>query len=374
MPDNSDRSESFDTSARFVDHTDTPWPQLDDLWDPIVIPKEEIDAEIERLASLPRPANGRRRSFIVHPRHTGPGNGLAPGIQVAIEVLLPGEETQPIRHNSSQVVFCIEGAGTAVVDGRKRPFDTYDVWNTPSMSTYQHANDTSQRQVRLVYSNAALLEKLNVHYVEENPTEALTLTLERDDDSQSNPFAQSMPLASAQNGEMLMSYERLINPTVQESPSLMWQWEAVKAELDRLAALGSKYRGRRLYLLFNPATGRTNGTTHNFFATMTLRPANIVDRPHRHIAAAVNYYFSGQGHSTVAGKRYPWKAGDLMLSAPGWAIHNHASGDEPVYELTIQDSPFHLSMDSLLWQEQLKSPPILIGSNPGWQTNRDQVS
>jgi gentisate 1,2-dioxygenase len=242
------------------------------------------------------------------------------------------------------------------------------------MSTYQHANDTSQRQVRLVYSNAALLEKLNVHYVEENPTEALTPTLERDDDSQSNPFAQSMPLASAQNGEMLMSYERLINPTVQESPSLMWQWESVKAELDRLAALGSKYRGRRLYLLFNPATGRTNGTTHNFFATMTLRPANIVDRPHRHIAAAVNYYFSGQGHSTVAGKRYPWKAGDLMLSAPGWAIHNHASGDEPVYELTIQDSPFHLSMDSLLWQEQLKSPPILIGSNPGWQTNRDQLS
>ena len=36
---------------------------------PVVIPKEEIDAEIERLASLPQPDNGRRRSVIVHPRN-----------------------------------------------------------------------------------------------------------------------------------------------------------------------------------------------------------------------------------------------------------------------------------------------------------------
>lgn len=70
---------------------------------------------------------------------------------------------------------------------------------------------------------------------------------------------------------------------------MLWRWDAVKAELDKLHALGSKYRGRRLYLLYNPATGRTNGTTHNFFATMTLRPAGIVDRPHRHTAAAVNF-------------------------------------------------------------------------------------
>jgi gentisate 1,2-dioxygenase len=117
-------------------------------------------------------------------------------------------------------------------------------------------------------------------------------------------------------------------------------------------------------------TGRTNGTTPNFFATMTLRPPKIVDRPHRHSSAAVNYYFSGSGRSTVEGKVYEWKAGDLMLSAPGWAVHNHASFDEPVYELTIQDQPLNIAMESLLWQESLKEPPALLGTEEGFATNR----
>ena len=51
-----------------------------------------------------------------------------------------------------------------------------------------------------------------------------------------------------------------------------------------------------------------------------------------------------------------------MLSAPGWAVHNHASNDEPVYELTIQDSPLNIAMDSLMWQEDLKHPARLLGS------------
>jgi gentisate 1,2-dioxygenase len=88
---------------------------------------------------------------------------------------------------------------------------------------------------------------------------------------------------------------------------------------------------------------------------------------------AINYFFGGHGYSRVGGKKYEWKAGDLMLSAPGWAIHNHASGDEPVYELTIQDSPLNLAMDSLMWQEDLKRTPILLGSHRGWDTNRQEL-
>nr|BFE27909.1 cupin domain-containing protein [Actinomadura rugatobispora] len=360
--------------ALFIDQIGAPAPALDDLWPSIVITKEEIDAEVERLSEAPRPENGRRRSLIVHPRDVGPGHGLAPGIQVALEVLLPGERTAPIRHNSSQVVFCIAGGGTAIVGARTRsarPFERHDVWNMPSMATYVHVNDTAERQVRLVYSNAALLEKLNIHYVDVNPGESVLGGEETGEESSATPFEETFPLDD--EGAWLMCYERLVNPPVNESPSLMWRWHKVKEELDKLHALGPSYRGRRLYLLYNPATGRTNGTTHNFFATMTIRPAGIVDRPHRHTAAAVNYYFQGSGHSTVGGQVHEWKAGDLMLSAPGWAVHNHVSHEEDVYELTVQDSPLNLAMDSLMWQEDLKRPPLLIGSHAGWSTNRDQM-
>jgi gentisate 1,2-dioxygenase len=357
-----------DERAQLIDRSGAAADPID-LWPAVIIPKEQIDAEIERLAALPPPANGRRSAWIVHPCASTPGLGLAPGIRVSLDVLKPGERTAPIRHNSTQVCFCIQGCGYAVVGGRRIAFEQYDVWNTPSMQTYWHVSDGPTTQVRLTYSNAALLEKMNVHVVDENPPESGPPQVEvhNDDPAHVSPYG-TFRLTDA--GAYLMPYEQLINPTPVESKALHWPWKLVKAHLDKLEALGKSYVGRRLYLLFNPATGRTNGTTQNFFATITIRPPRIVDRPHRHTSAAINYFFAGRGRSVVEGKTYEWKAGDLMLSAPGWGVHNHASGDAPVYELTIQDSPLNIAMESLLWQEDLQRSAAVLGAQPGFTTNR----
>ncbi len=359
--------------ATFIDLTDTHSPDLD-LWPALLIPKASIDVEIARLAALAPPANGRRSTSIVHPRATAPGLGLAPGIRVSIDVLHPGERTAPMRHNSTQVNFCIAGSGAASVGGRRIPFSRYDVWNTPSMHTYSVVNDGAELQVRLTYSNAPLLEKMNVHVVDEHPPEeTATGAGEIGDGNDADPRRQS-PFGTFQltsDGAFLKPYEQLISPQPVESRSLHWPWKLVKEHLDKLEALGKSYIGRRLYLMYNPATGRTNGTTQNFFATITIRPPGIVDRPHRHTSAAINYFFAGSGRSTVEGKIYEWKAGDLMLSAPGWGVHNHASHDQPVYELTIQDSPLNIAMESLLWQEDLKKPFAVLGAQQGFYTNRE---
>jgi gentisate 1,2-dioxygenase len=358
--------------ARFVDQLEaTPPPIEDGAWPPVVIRAAEIEAQVERLSSLPRPADGRRSTWIVHPLAEEPGLGLAPGIRVTLEVLLPGERTAAIRHNSSQVCFCIAGSGFATVAGEKIEFGRYDVWYTPALTTYFHENDSSERQVRLTYSNAPVLEKIRVHFVDQHPPEEPAVRPESSDEIEEHPIAHVFSLR--EGGPMLMSYERLINPEVVEQHPLHWPWREVQQELDKLTALGRSYRGRRLYLLYNPATGRTNGTSNSFFATITVRPPGIVDRPHRHASAAINYFFSGSGWSRVGGKRYEWAAGDLMLTAPGWIIHNHASNDEPVYELTIQDSPMHIALDSLMWQEDLKNPYRLLGSQRGFETNREST-
>jgi gentisate 1,2-dioxygenase len=353
----------------FRDRTGAVPPPLD-LWPPIVITKEQIDAEIERLASAPRPANGRRRAVIVHPRNKR-SDGLAPGIQVTLDVLRPGERTVPYRQNSTQVNFVIRGSGVTVVGGRRFEMRLHDVCNTPSMHTYWHQNTGEDLFVRLTYSNAALLEMMNVHYVEESPPAVEAIKHEQlspeDKNRRRSPFGT---FQLTEDGAWLMPYEILINPPSVESKALHWPWQDVKSHLDKLEALGKDYIGRRLYLLYNPLTGRTNGTTPNFFATMTIRPPKIVDRPHRHTSAAINYYFQGSGRSTVDGKVYEWKAGDLMLSAPGWAVHNHASYDDYVYELTIQDQPLNLAMESLLWQESLKLPLAVLGVEEGFGTNR----
>jgi len=356
---------------RFVDRTGaiTKPPRL---IPPVVIKKKDIDAEIKRLAALPAPANGRRESMVAHPQ-TGIGDGLAYTIAVSICVLKPGESTQAIRHNASLVDFCIRGAGRTLIDDRRIDYQQYDVWTTPPWSVLQHFNDTDELQVRLSYSNAPLLEKLNIYIADEDPQVTLgsnAPTDEATDPAKISPFG-TLPLS--ESGAYLMPYEKLINPDHIEVQPLHWPWEKVKAELDKLRDLGKSYVGRRLYLLYDPATGRTNGTTHTFFATITIRPKNIVDRPHRHVSAAVNYYFQGRGYSTVEGQRYEWEAGDLMLSAPGWAVHNHASKDEDVYELTIQDQPMHLALGSLLWHEDLRGEPKLLGLSKGFSTNRDEA-
>ena len=108
-------------------------------------------------------------------------------------------------------------------------------------------------------------------------------------------------------------------------------------------------------------------------ATFTIRPPGIIDRPHRHVSSSINYYFTGSGYSVVAGQRYEWSAGDLQVSAPGWAVHNHASNDgDPVHELTIQDQPLTIYMESLLWQESMKGPKVILGTHEGFQTNREK--
>jgi gentisate 1,2-dioxygenase len=354
---------------KFVDRTGVQ-SESPRLIPPVVIERKEIDDEIERLATLPLPANGRRESKVAHPL-TGTGDGLAYTIGVSICVLKPGERTKPMRHNASLVDFCIRGAGHTVVEGKRIDYQQYDVWTTPPWSVFENFNDTNELQVRLSYSNSPLLEKLNVYIAEEelplNSMAAKSTEETVDSAKKISPFG-TFPLS--EDGAYLMPYEKLINPDHVDVKPLHWPWRQVKAELDKLRDLGKSYAGRRLYLMYDPATGRTNGTTHTFFATITVRPKNIVDRPHRHVSAAVNYYFHGRGYSTVEGKRYEWEAGDLMLSAPGWAIHNHASKDEDVYELTIQDQPMHLALGSLLWHEDLRGEPKLLGLSSGFETNR----
>ncbi len=364
--------------VEFVDLTDKRFPECSPEgmqaardWSPVLISKKEIAEEVERLADLPRPSSGRRQTRFVHPSAPSTGQGLTPGVKFTLDVLKPGEKTEPIRHNSTQVNFCIQGAGHTMVDDRKIEFGQYDVWNHPSWRTYQHFNDTDKLQVRFTYSNAALLEMMRVHIVEENPTTgqiASAAAEGAEDPRNKSPFGT---FQIGDDGASLMPYEVLINPPSVESKALHWPWTVVKENLDKLADLGKDYVGRRLYLLHNPMTGRFNGTTPNFFATITIRPPNIIDRPHRHVSSAINYYFSGKGYSVVDKQRYEWEAGDLMVSAPGWAVHNHASHDDgPVRELTIQDQPLNIAMESLLWQESMKGEAVILGANPGFLTNR----
>src|SRR5262245_14548829 len=154
------RKDFENLQGRFVDRAGHEPRDENVYWAPIVVTRREIDAEVERLAALPVPANGRRESLIVHPLAEANAPGFAPGIQVKLSVLKPGEKSAPFRHNATEVNFCIRGSGATLVAGKRIAFAQYDVWNHPSYSIYRHANDGKDLPVRITHSHGTTCQHI----------------------------------------------------------------------------------------------------------------------------------------------------------------------------------------------------------------------
>nr|WP_315594187.1 cupin domain-containing protein [uncultured Cupriavidus sp.] len=340
------------------------------FWPTVVLRKAVIEAEIDRLASLSRPANGLRAAAVNHPMNTGPVPAFAPGIDVQIIVLKPGEKSESTLRNSSRVDMCIRGSGVVRTGSQVFQVARFDVWNTPSMQPQVVENTGDDLFVRLSYSNAPLLERLEVHYVSDTPQpiEALAGASEATRNTHRARDA-STPIQIGSDGAQLLGYEWLVDIDPVESRALHWPWNDVSPHLETVYGMDLGYTGRHLYVLYNPATERRIGTSPSFFATIAKLPPGKVDKPHRHTSAAINYIMWGHGKSVVNGEKIEWSEGDLHFSAPGWSVHNHASREQGFIALTIQDHPLHIANESLLWQETLKSPILKLGSECGVQTN-----
>ena len=361
-----DQSYPTGTAFRMVDATEAKADGLR-VWSPLLVPREAIEAEVERLAAGPLPASGRRAALIVHPMSTAPGLGISPGVDVTVSVLRPGEATVPARRNSNQVEFCIRGRGTVLADGQEIAVAKWGVWNMPSMRVHGYRNNGDDLFVRLSYSNAPLLEKLGTHFMEEGDairsSEAGAGRGPAAPSAYRRDTAPDFPVTEA--GARLRGYEFLTDIEVVDNQVNYWPWEAVEPHLP--AVPGDNKRG--ILLLYNPATERRNGTTHSFFATLSQSAPGSAPRPpgrgHRHSSVAINYHFKGAGSSVVDGQEFHWRAGDLMLSAPSWSEHAHYPGPEGHAILTVQDHPQQIGMESLIWQERIPGSILTLGSEAG---------
>ncbi|HMS77969.1 MAG TPA: hypothetical protein PKC20_00235, partial [Burkholderiaceae bacterium] len=336
-----------------------------DIWKPLLVTREQIDAEIERLASLPRPANGRRMSRLVHPAGL-PGMGFTPGTDVILQVLKPGEQTLPMRSNANQLELCLSGEGTLLTQGGFR-VTRQSVWTVPPMQAHAYRNDGSDLWVRLTYSNAPLLSL--VHGLWEEEGEAIGATEVEGDgltEHQRRTYAfenaPDVPIGDA--GARMRGYEYLTDIPVVPNPPLHWPWALATEQLAKEPG-----DGRTIMLLYHPVTERRAGTTPSYFGTWARIPAGTPPysgtRGHRHISASINYHVQGWGRSVVDGATVEWKAGDLLLSAPTWSEHAHYMGSDGATVLTVQDHPMHIALGSLLWQERMNGPILALGQHEG---------
>ena len=361
-----DRTGTTTRPARFEDLSGPP-PLRADAWRPVKVTRAEIESEIERLAGGPLPEGGRRVSAIVHPEATGPGLGFAPGVRVALEVLLPGEATTPVRANSTAVCIGIRGRGVATVGDRDIAVDRWDVVNVPSMREQSFRNTGDDLWVRLTYTNEPLLEKLGAAY-----REPAAATAGPDSSTPATPGSGKYRRTSAPDHEIseygarLRGYEYITDVEFVENDARLWPWSEVSSHLSETLGDGK----RTILVLANPSTGRLSGATHSFFVTATHVPPGASPRDpakpgHRHTSMAINYHFEGSGSSVVDGEIIEWEAGDLLLSAPGWREHAHSPGPDGISVFTVQDHPLHIGMESLIWQEDMSGPVLTLGSEAG---------
>lgn len=333
-----------------------PWPAL-------IVHKGEIDREVERLCDLQRSPGQIRASSVVHPSSRATVPSVAPGLSVSIHVVRPGESVTLNRDNASRVEFGISGAGVAKVGGKKLAVGRWDAWTVPSMNQREYRCEGAEPLVWLSYSNAPMLARLDILYSDASDAAPSVAEPHVSGERYVRQNAPDFPVLS--DGARLRGYEFLTDIEVVENKPLLWPWAQVEPHLSTVPGDGK----RNILLLYNPATGRRNGTTHSFFATLSSIPGGrahpVPERGHKHSSFACNYHFQGAGESVVDGERFGWEAGDLMLSAPSWSEHAHGASDKGASILTIQDHPFQIGVESLIWQEKMDGPILTLGSEPG---------
>lgn len=336
-------------------------------WAPIKVSRDEIATTINRLSEGPQPENGRRAALLVHPESMH--GGFAPGIDVTVEVLLPGEASLRIRRNATQVHIGIRGSGAVWADGVDFHLDQHDVCTIPSMKPFQFTNDTDATWVRLAYSNAPLLAQLGTHYFEPvgddwTPTTPIDGPIDMDE-----PVAVAAGSAPdhvvSPGGARLRGYEYLVDIEPIPDRPLHWPYVATSTLMSQEPGDGK----RTIMALYNPSTQRKQGATSSFFVTLSQIPSghtpHAEGRGHRHSSVAINYHFKGTGYSIVDGQRIDWEPGDLLLSAPSWREHAHYPSETGVSAYTVQDHPLHIGMESLVWQEKMDGPILALGTEAG---------
>jgi gentisate 1,2-dioxygenase len=91
------------------------------------------------------------------------GASVLPCLAAYLQMLRPGVETRPHRHNSSAVYFVREGSGTTEVNGISYHWSTGDVLVVAPSAVHKHHNPNRQPAVLFVMQDTPMLKALGFY-------------------------------------------------------------------------------------------------------------------------------------------------------------------------------------------------------------------
>ena len=277
-----------------------------------------------RLVTLER--EGERRAVaLVNPGLTG-RLATSDTLYAAIQLIHPGELAPPHRHTPSAIRFILQGSGSSTtVEGEKISMEVGDLILTPTWTWHEHKNEGSEAVLWLDGLDLPLVRSLAMVFFQGYPEDNLPETKPQDYTSRAYAHGALRPLASHEADTASGSL-------------LVYRWEAVQGHLESMAEVDDNAYDGVAVAYINPHTGGSALPT--LACTMQMLRAHEHTQAHRHASSAVYQVFRGHGSSVTDGQRFDWGPGDCFV-VPSWCWHEHAnaSGAEPAYLFSFNDSP-----------------------------------
>jgi gentisate 1,2-dioxygenase len=282
---------------------------------------QDIRPLLLRAGELTPVEKAERRVLFLRDPGRGPDTlQVTATLYIGLQLLLPGEVAPAHKHTPSAARIIVEGEGAfTVVDGEKLPMSAGDLILTPSGCWHDHGHSGKEPVVWLDALDLPLFAHLEGSYAIEAPLQT----------PRNRPDASEVEYRAAG----LAPVRRRDRPAP-AFPLMRYPWERTEAALRRLAEHNGSEPVELDYI--NPETGQACLQVMGFTAMM-LRPGKA-EKPPLRSSSAVFHVISGEGVSTVNGKRHAWKVKDTF-SAPVFAAIEHEAKGGPAFLIRIHDTP-----------------------------------
>lgn len=279
---------------------------------------------------VPGLAGSRRVLVYAHPE-LRQSLGTTHTLNVAMQMILPGEKAPAHRHTPLAIRFIISGSGASTtVNGERMAMESGDFLVTPRWAWHDHRHDGDGPMIWMDGLDIPITRFLNGVFVE-SYREAMQAVTVADNESRklfgiAGIYPKQMDSLTPAN-ESLMAY-----PWANTLEALRNARETVT---DPFEGAIVEYR--------NPRTG--GSVLPTLGATMQSLLPDEETQSHRHTSSAAYYVYRGQGRTFIDGTAYDWNEGDVLIVPPwSWHAHRNLSNQQEAFLFAITDEPMLRAM------------------------------
>ncbi len=276
-------------------------------------------------------------------------------VQVAVQLIRPGESAEAHRHAQNAMRFVVETDGDmyTTVDGEEILMERGDLVLSPNWTWHDHTNKSASHAIWLDILDVNLTQRIGAHFKEVWPHGPLQTVLRPDGHSQKR-FGNVRPRSAV--------------PSSQAIP-YNYKWADALSTLNELARAGEVDPHEAICLEYiDPRTGGPTFPTMN--CRVQMLPPRSKTRALRRTGMTFYHVVGGRG-STIVGpgegrfgenRRTPSKARDTetlrwdkndCFMVPSWRWQEHQNdSDQPTFLFSVTEQP---ALEALGWHREEKA-------------------